>query len=127
MGSVIPVSRSLTLCDAIVKPLDGKANIIGLFHAIRVVRYPYDLSHFCVFAQLSGGLGETPVHVEVRSGTSGRLMYATVPQTLTFPNRDFLMQVAFEVRQCRFKEPGTYLMELYSDDRWICDTTLLLR
>ncbi len=127
MGTIVPVSRSLTLCDAIVRPVDGKANILGLFHAIRVVQYPYNLSHFCVFAQLSSGLGETPVHVEVRSGKSGRLLYATVPRTLTFPSRDFLMQVAFEVHRCSFQEPETYLMELYSDDCWICDTTLLLR
>ena len=127
MRKVIPVSRSLTLCDAIVRPLDGKANIIGLFHAIRVFQYPYALSHFCVFAQLSGGLGEVPVHVEVRSGDSDELLYATVPRTLSFPRRDFLTQVAFEVRECRFAGSGTYLMALFSDDRWICDTSLLLR
>ena len=127
MGIVLPVSRSLALCDAVVRPLDGKANIIGLFHAIRVVQYPYELSHFCVFAQLSGGLGEVPVHVEVRSGGSDELLFATVPRTLTFPNRDFLIQVAFEVRACRFADPGLYLIGLFSDDRWICDTSLLLR
>lgn len=127
MGPVIPHSRSLTLCDAIARPLDGKLNIFGLFQAIRVVEYPYSLSQFCVFAQLSNGLGAVPVHVEVHSGESDDLLFATAPRTLTFPNRHVLIQVAFEIRACRFDYPGTHLISLWSEDRWICDTSLLLR
>ncbi len=127
MPAVIPAAKCLTMCDAVVGFEGGLTNLHGLFNSINVVQYPYSLGHFCAFAQLSQGLGTVAVHFEIRAADSEKVLFATSRRRLEFPHRDFLIQLAVEVRGCTFDTPGVYLIELFCDDQWVCDTSLLLR
>ncbi len=46
---------------------------------------------------------------------------------LVFPDRQTVVQVAMTIEGCRFQEPGLYLLELFCDNSWVCDTQLRLR
>ena len=127
MPSVIPSAKSLTLCDAVATREGGRTTLHGLFNSLRIVTFPYSLGHFCAFAQLSHGLGEVETHFEVSEVGADTPLYVTSPRRIEFPNRDFLIQLAVEIRGCTFQRPGFYLVQLFCDDQWVCDTSFQLR
>jgi len=51
---------------------------------------------------------------------------ASVPRPLQFPDRQTVIQVSLLVERCRFDWPGVYLVELYCNNAWVCDTRLVL-
>jgi hypothetical protein len=71
--SVLPVSKALYLCDNYAGYSDGKVDLYGLFNAIRpLTGFPHRRSRFCVFAQLSNGLGGVPFFIDIRFAETDR-------------------------------------------------------
>ncbi len=123
---IVPLSRSLYVCDSHIGYQDGRVDLNGLFNAIRPAIYPYNRRQMTVFAQLSGGIGATPFFIDIRHQQSDELIYTTDLLTLRFPSRTTLMQVAVRIEGCRFPEPGLYVLDLYCHNTWVCDTTITL-
>jgi hypothetical protein len=128
MGSVVPVAKALSLCDYHVGYSDGKVDLYGLFNAIRPQSgYPYTRGRFCVFAQLVNGLGPVPFFVDIRFAATDELVWTTEVRHLRFPDRTTVVQMALSIEGCRFDRAGLYVLELFCDNTWVCDTQLLLR
>ncbi len=126
--AIVPVPKSTYLCDFHVGHSDGRADLYGLFNAMRPRNgFPYVRSRFCVFAQLTNGLGKIPFRIDIRSAENDELVWATETRELTFETRHSLVQVAMYIQGCRFERPGVYLVELFCDNIWVSDTELLLR
>ena len=126
--TIVPVAKSLFHCDYHVGYSDGKVDLYGIFNAIRPQGgYPHTHPQFCVFAQLVNGLGQVPFFVDIRDATSNQLIYTTGTNVLSFPNRTAVVQVALTIQGCTFPGPGLYFVELFCDNTWVCDTTLLMR
>ena len=126
--SIVPVAKALYLCDFHVGYDNGKVDLYGLFNAIRPPDgFPYEQSRFCVFAQLVNGLGEVQFFVDVRSAERDELVWTTKTRRLAFPDRTTTVQLALLIEGCRFDRPGVYLIELFCDNVWVCDTQLLLQ
>jgi hypothetical protein len=127
MASVVPMAKALTLCDRVVGQPRGKVDLYGVFNAIRpTTGYPFVLERFRVFAQLGSGLGRVEFHVEVRFAATDGPVFSTTPRPLHFPDRDTVLQLSLGIDRCPFNQPGVYLVELYCDNVWVCDTRLLL-
>jgi hypothetical protein len=124
--TITPVAKSLYLCDGTIGFANQKTDLMGLFNAIRPPQYPHRQSHFVVFAQLLGGLGQVPFYIDVRYAADGSLVHSTKAQLLYFPNRDTVMQLAYTIHNCRLPQPGIYLVELCCNGQWVADTTLKL-
>jgi hypothetical protein len=75
---------------------------------------------------LANGLGQIPFFVDIRHAPSDQLVYTTARNMLSFPDRTTIIQVALAIQGCKFDQPGIYLIELFCDNTWVCDTTLLL-
>jgi len=127
MPVVLPVSKALYLCDHHLGFANGKVDLYGIFKAIRPPRYPHQKGPFVCFAQLVGGLGTMRFHIDICRAADRRLMGWTGVQSLHFPDRNTLIQVAITFPSCVFDRPGIYLAELFCDNTWITDTTLFLR
>jgi len=125
--TIVPVAKSLYLCDYHVGYSNGKTDLYGLFNAIRPQEYPFTRGRFCVFAQLVNGLGEVPFHVDVRWAPMDALVHTTTTHILSFPNRMSVVQMALSIEGIQFAQPGVYTVELFCDNVWVCDTTLSLR
>ncbi len=124
---ILPVARGLYLCDYQVGYANGKTDLYGLFNAIHPENeFPYEEGSFCVFAQLTNGLGKIPFFVDIRDATSDQLVRTTQVRELNFPNRNTIVQLALLIEGCPFGHGGLYLVELFCDNMWICDTSLLL-
>lgn len=124
--AIRPFARALFLCDWVIGDDNGKTDLYGLFNAIRAETYPHVQKRFCLFAQLTGGLGDIPFYADVIFRPRDELVWTTEVQLLRFPNRDMLVQLAVEVKGCPFSEPGSYLLELYCDNECVADTPLQL-
>jgi hypothetical protein len=124
---ILPVPKGLYLCDYVIGSERSKVDLYGVFNAIRPSTYPHVQGRFCVFAQLLNGLGHVPFFVDVRDAAQDRLIYTTQTNHLSFPDRSTVVQVAVSIEQCQFPHPGIYLVELFCENTWVCDTALLLR
>jgi hypothetical protein len=125
---ILPIARGLYLCDYQVGYSNGKTDLYGLFNAIRPENgFPFEDGRFCVFAQLTNGLGRIPFFVDVRFAGSDQLVWTTEIRELDFPTRNTTVQLALLIEGCPFSRAGLYLVELFCDNTWICDTSLLLR
>jgi hypothetical protein len=125
--AVVPVAKAMYLCDYHIGYSNGKVDLYGLFNAIRPRHgFPYSRSRFCVFAQLINGQGQVPFFIDIRFAQTDALIYTTETRHLTFPNRTTIVQLALAIEGCRFESPGLYLLELFCDNSWVCDTQLLL-
>src|SRR5688500_4007776 len=105
--AIVPVAQGVYLCEE-VDTEGGLRNLYGLFDRLRAPGFPYVRDEFVAFAQLSGGLGEVSVHIDVRHAADGQLVRPTTPQSINFPHRRSLAQVAFRLEGVVFDEPGVY-------------------
>jgi Family of unknown function (DUF6941) len=128
MASIVPVAKGISLCDYHIGYSDGKVDLYGLFNAIRPQSgYPYTRGRFCIFAQLINGLGQVSFFVDIRFAETDELVWNTEVRELLFPDRITVVQLALSIEGCRFERPGLYILELFCENTWVCDTQLLLR
>ena len=124
MASVIlPVAKPLMVCEEIDVE-GGLVNVYALFNAMHAGAFPYTRKAFCVFAQLSGGLGEIPVHLDIVRARDERLIRTSETHRLRFERRTQLLQFSMQFEGVVFEEPGVYLVQLYCDNTWVADVTL---
>ncbi len=123
---IVPVAKGIYLCDYVIDYENGKVDLYGLFNAIRSSNYPHTQGRFCVFAQLINGLGRVPFFVDIRDAARHQLIHTTQTNHLSFPDRNTVVQLAVSIEQCPFPQSGMYLVELYCDNTWVSDTSLLL-
>ena len=127
MAPIVPTARSLYLCDHEFGTDAGKFDLYGIFNAIRPTSaYPYVKSQFCVFAQLANGLGRVPFQIDIREADSDQLIYTTRLNTLLFPSRTVVIDVAISIQGCTFPRPGLYVVELFCNNVWVCDAAVSL-
>ena len=125
-AAILPNVKAIYLCEEIDEE-GGMTNIYALFNAIRPDGFPHTQNSFICFAQLLGGMGDVPFHIDVKRAADSRLINCSNVHRLRFPNRDTLLQLSFTMKDCVFDSPGVYLIELYCDNIWIGDTTLQVR
>lgn len=124
--AVIPVAKALYLCEE-TDTEGGSTNLYALLASLRASTYPHTQPSFTSFAQLRGGLGIVRCHFDVRRADDALLIHTTHRIELAFPNRSSLVQLAAHIERCVFPTAGIYLVELFCDNVWVADTTLVLR
>jgi hypothetical protein len=131
MPSVNPAGKVVYLCDEVLQDTgSGKFSFLGIFDDVVVppdVGYPFRLGRMCVAAQLVGGSGPVPMHVEVVEGATQNLIRRTGPFPVNFPARHQVVTVCFRILDVVFPAPGVYFAELYSQGSFLDDRVLRLR
>jgi hypothetical protein len=123
---ILPVARSLILCDAVTADGTGKLYLAGAFNSIRARSLPHSGTRVVVFAQLTGGVGVVPARVEVRHALRDEVVCTAEPLSLHFPDRLKIVQMSTVLTRCVFLYPGMYTVELFCHNQFVCDTALLL-
>ncbi|HEX3315894.1 MAG TPA: hypothetical protein VHR72_13425 [Gemmataceae bacterium] len=127
-SSVLPVAKTIYLCDRYVGYPNGKVDLNGLFNSVRpFAGYPYRDACFCVFAQLINGLGNVPFHFDIRFAATDELIWTSGTNELFFATRFSTVQVAMTIEGCLFPHSGLYRVELFCDNTWVCDSELSFR
>jgi Family of unknown function (DUF6941) len=128
--NVVPVAKAVYLSDDVIEdPQSRKVHLLGTFNAARPPgqpAFPYRPRQICVFAQLVGGVGEAPIHVEIIRAATEEVIYTFPERRIRFPTRHTTVSACFRVRDCVFPEAGTYIVELYCNNTFLDDRTLQL-
>ena len=125
--AILPIARSITICDHHIGFRSGKVDLYGILNAIRPRDgFPYFNARFCVFAQLINGLGRVPFFIAIRSAETDDLVWTTQEHELFFESRTATVQMAMNIEGCRFEHAGVYLVALFCDNKWVCDTRIEL-
>jgi len=124
---ILPVAKGVYLCDEVVADVSSdKIHLLGAFNAIRPPEpsFPYRLGRLCVFAQLIGGAGETPIHVAVVHEETEEVVYESTAHPVRFTTRHTTVSVCVRILGCPFPGPGVYLVELYCGGQFLDDRAL---
>jgi hypothetical protein len=84
------------------------------------------MRRFFAFSQLLQGLGAVDSWLELRRAEDLALVGITRTKSLVFQTRESIVQMAAAVDGVVFDRAGIYLLELYCDNNWVCDTRLHL-
>jgi hypothetical protein len=76
---------------------------------------------------LINGFGRLPSFIDIRFAETDELVWASEVRELAFASRTTVVQLVLTIQACRFERPGLYLVELFCDNTWVCDTQLLMR
>ena len=127
-GVILPVAKSLYLCDGHVGFTSRKTDLMGIFDSIRPHGgYPHIQPSFVVFARLAQGLGTIRFRVDIRLAATGQFVAGTLGQQFVFPDRDTIVNMVVTVKGVSFPQPGIFLVELLLDNQWVADTTVELK
>src|ERR1700726_3299818 len=78
-GVILPVAKSLYLCDGHLGFTSGKTDLMGIFDFIRPHGgYPHIHPSFVVFARLAQSLGIVPFQVHIRLAATGQFVAGTL-------------------------------------------------
>lgn len=125
---ILPVAKSLYLCDGHLGYTSSKTDLMGIFDSICPQGgYPHIHPSFVVFARLAQGLGTIPFRVDIRLAASGQFVAGTQVQQLIFPDRDTIINMVVTMKGVSFPQPGLFLVELLLDNHWVADTTVELK
>jgi hypothetical protein len=114
-----PLALGLTLCDyVLVEEGTKKVTLVGSFTGIRGASFPHVPLPFCVYAPLTGGLGDGVLELTVTNLDTDEEVYSLV-RTVNFPDRFTEVRVLFRLRECEFPVPGSYMFTLLVDKEWI--------
>ncbi len=123
---IIPVSRSLFVCEFHVGYQDGRVDLYGIFNGLRPAVFPHTRHRLVVFVQLSGGRGETPFFFEIRRESDDELIRTTAVRAFRSADRVTPVNLAMTVEDVGFTEPGVYVVSLFCHNTWVCDTAVML-
>jgi hypothetical protein len=130
MSSLNPFGKVVYVCDDVLRdPASGKVHFFGLFEDVippSNVGYPFRLGRMCVVAQLTGGAGQVPFHVEVVEGATQRLVRRAGPFSLTCASHHQVVTALVRIQNCLFPSAGTYFVELYVSGQFLDDRRLHL-
>ena len=121
----LPVLRGIYLCKTLEKSAQGGVTLTNLFNTDHFLRQT-SLT-FVVFSQWSDGFGEVPVHVDILDAAAGTVVHRTNTFTMQFTSRSQIVYMAVKIERCRFPRPGLYVVEVYANNSFAADTTLILR
>jgi hypothetical protein len=123
--AIIPSARGLFACHGYERHKSGEISLTRIFNSVQTQgQFPFKMGRFYAFAQLLQGLGEVPCWLELHRAEDNALIWLTNTNILTFESREKIVQMAMAVDRVVFERPGVYLLELYCDNNWVCDTRL---
>ena len=125
---VLPRVQAMVLCDG-VEESEYEAAVYDLTGVRTVIESPFPavVSQLCVFAQMSGHQGESYCHIEIEHIDANEVIFATVPQPISFETPTAAVAVVFPLANCVFPVPGLYYVQVYNEAKMIGERPLLLR
>ena len=124
-NEIMPVARSLFLCDSYSSHPGGRIDLAGVFNSLRPAVYPH-VRRLVAFAQLSGGLGDTPLFITIRRERDDELIRTTAERTVRFVDRVAPVNVVMTLESVIFSEAGVYAVSLFCHNTWVCDTVVMV-
>ena len=104
-------------------------HFLGAFDANRVPvgeGFPYSLPQLCVSAQFAGGRGRFSFRVAVVDAASGDETFGSPAYPVNLSAGHTIATVLIRMRNCSFRRPGVYLVQLFCDGNFVDDRRLVI-
>jgi hypothetical protein len=126
---VLPRVQAMVLCDDVDRSVDerGVYHLTGVRTTMAARSFPAIRPLLCVFLQLSGHQGAADCHVQIFNGASKELIFLSNPKAVIFRDPTATVPVRFRLRNCIFRTPGVYYVEMLADNKVIGERRLHLR
>lgn len=111
----LPQALALALCERVVIEQGTKnPNLIGIFLARRVERFPAEPASFSAFVSLAEGAGTGHIElVSIRLETDEQIYLQK--GTISFPHRFAVINAHFRITKLQFPAAGSYMFMLLVD------------
>jgi hypothetical protein len=131
--AIKPVVRYMLLCDDWrVDPTNNRRiTIVGLIsniHAVDDPPYPLLYEEMCVFLALTEGRGLGNASIVCVYVETGQKVFETRSRPIEFGSDPLeVVAVPFRIRDCRFPQPGRYLVQFWYDGEMVEERPLRMR
>jgi hypothetical protein len=131
--ALLPVSRYLVLCDAVIvdpqNPL--RVNLLGVVSAYRSVAippFPVRRPEFAVYTQFSDCHGPVSGHLRVVRGDNFERVAMTPDRVFPLPHNPLeVVGISYLVRNCTFPVAGLYWVQLWCEGKLLQEAPLNVR
>lgn len=113
----VPDVLALLICDQVISDrLTGKQSLIGMFSAIRALRFPATHPQLCIYAALTDGRGKTPLTLRIVDGEDTRPPIVQGNGVVEFKDPRAIANLVLQFHGLVFPAPGDYRVQLLSND-----------
>jgi hypothetical protein len=115
-----PKCKAILLCDqAIVDAFTGKPSIIGIFGGFNAPAFPGQTAPFTAFLQLTDGIGEYQITIEVRDLQEDTIIGRAEAPPMNFPDRTTKLNCFIAVPPLPLTHAGRYDFVVLADGQEI--------
>jgi len=118
-SNILPLPVSLLLCDQVISDAtSGKKTLVGIFHQVKVVRFPTEYKPVSLYAQLYDGEGEYDIRIDYVN-VEDQAKLAEVVGTFSVRERHKPIELAIALPPIPILKPGEYEFRLWIDNQYI--------
>ena len=122
-----PDVLSMIVCDQIITDrLTGKQSLIGMFSVVHAVRFPVTHPQLCVYVALTEGYGKTDFLIRIADANDARPPIVEGRGSVDFKDPRAIANLALQFHGLTFPEPGSYRVQLYSDNELLREARMEL-
>lgn len=126
-NNVVPIALSFMLCDRVIlDQMTGQHSVIGIVTQVHATKFPVRSPRLCMWAELVGGHGETPLLFEIVDVNEKRDPVMRTEVVMNFTDPLAVSQMSIVVPPLPFPEPGDYRVRLLSKGTYVVERRLLL-
>jgi hypothetical protein len=115
-----PKCKAILLCDqTIIEAVTGKMSIIGTFDNWYLPRFPCPTRPFMAFLQMTDGVGEYTITVEVHDLVADQIIAQAPPARMAFPDRTAKQNLIIPVPPLLLQHAGRYDFVVLADGQEI--------
>jgi len=130
---VKPIVRYMVVCNeyAVEGSQGSRISALGLITNVKrdnplipATKVP----QICILAALAGGRGNCRLHIEIRSDDTEEIVFQTPYREVQFGNEPLKVAgVTFRLLGCVFPHPGTYGIQLMSEESLLDEYSIVVR
>jgi hypothetical protein len=110
-----PSIKAILICDQIIHELGtNKKSLIGIFEDIHMLKFPSTHPRIGVYVNLTDAHGEYAIEVRML-GTDRKEIARVPPQTVRIDNPLKTCELALQMQNTPFKEPGKYEFQIFAN------------
>jgi hypothetical protein len=119
-GTEKPIGVAIIVCDKVITEVGtGNKTIVSTFNNIRTANFPCIHPYMAVYVALSNSVGVKPINLLLKFGEKTLIR---VGGKITFPDRNAVVEIIFNLVGVPFTEAGAYCFEIHADDEYIFES-----
>jgi hypothetical protein len=122
-----PVLRTFLFCDSVVPILDGKLASYGIFSDLFADQFPLTYPRFSILLSWTQAPGFHIQQIKMLNPARSLIMHQSPESYFTLNDPSESAHVIIDINQVVFTEPGSYVFQVFLDNRPVAEFPLQIR